>query len=269
MCFTDYVNLRFASGNKGDTELVDITTDLESADLFSAYLSIARDQRFGGLLPVGKRWSVLEHSIFVAYLVERLGGSTQAVLGGQIHDLPEGVGLRDLPSPVKEFLRAHDNFAYDELHDAVEAQLHSRWGLRLSAEDEALIHKADRLALRVEQTRMQNVNGREYLESDDEDEIFDELLAEFDRQYERSAALSDVQLAIAFESSLESTADIVSGKLTVQEAMDAASARTLALVARRAPKLAAEKAASDRMADLLYAQPIVALLVERPDDVPF
>lgn len=147
---TQAVSLRFPDG-----KIYDIIADMERLPLVPVFVAMRREQRFGNLLAAGIDYSVLHHSLLVASITKDLGGSKKAVCGAMIHDVHEGAGLRDLPSPVKAAMRAAGDTGYFELCAAFDRALEKRLGLELTAADREVIKAADEVALRIEQTVFQ------------------------------------------------------------------------------------------------------------------
>ena len=55
-------------------------------------------------------YSVSEHSVIIAQLLERYGNLPRcAPLIGLLHDAPEGLGLCDIPSPIKPYLENYED----------------------------------------------------------------------------------------------------------------------------------------------------------------
>lgn len=156
------VVLRFPTGNGNETRLVDLT-DLDLAAVKVGIRGLAREGRYGNLLPgEGVTYSVLLHSMLVSMIVDQLGGSPRTVLGAMTHDAPEGLGLKDIPSPVKKMMRTRGDDGYDILHGEVQEQVDRLLGIpELTFEDHDMIERADALALRVEQDHFQAAGNAE------------------------------------------------------------------------------------------------------------
>lgn len=142
--------------------------DLNRIPLITLLRSLAREQRFGNLLGEGIAYNVLQHSLFVTRIVQEIfKGSRNAVIGAMIHDLHEAVGLRDLPSPIKNAMRDEGDGAYDALCEFVDTVFAARFGYKYNDIDAALIKKADKFACAVEQFVLQGVEENWPTESAD------------------------------------------------------------------------------------------------------
>lgn len=103
---------------------------------------LSQECRFAGHIP--KFYSVAEHCVHAA----RLGMAMVKVLGGQValdvacrallHDAAEGLGWRDLPSPVKKLLA--DYRMYEKRTQRV---VYERFGLAPHKEHDALVKSID------------------------------------------------------------------------------------------------------------------------------
>ncbi len=100
--------------------------------------------RFGGHCPWP--YSVATHSVLVSYLCEL--GDPGAAYEGLMHDVTEGLGCVDMPSPVKAHLPE-----YRKLEASVRARIAPWFGLELT--EPTWVKEADMLALRLEQSLLQ------------------------------------------------------------------------------------------------------------------
>jgi hypothetical protein len=157
--------LRVPTGNGRETK---VTNMAKLTNWRPVYVALAREHRFAGLLPEGCEWTVAHHLLLVAHILQHvLKASPNVVLAGLGHDIPEGMGLRDLPSPVKRLMRDLHDEGYDLLHEEADRAVDTYLGVApLSYEDVCLLHEADALALRVEQTFLQDVTSHVPCEPD-------------------------------------------------------------------------------------------------------
>jgi 5'-deoxynucleotidase YfbR-like HD superfamily hydrolase len=150
------LKLRMPTGNGRDTV---ITNVMNITNWRPVYVALAREHRFAGLLPEGCEWTVAHHLLLVAHILQHVFKmSPNVVLAGLGHDMPEGMGLRDLPSPVKHFMRDEGEYGYDALHEDAGEVVDTYLGLQgMTYAELDSIHDADALALQVEQAHFQNV----------------------------------------------------------------------------------------------------------------
>jgi hypothetical protein len=98
--------------------------------------ALSRLCRFGG--HVKGFWSVAEHSVMVARRVEAAGGTAKQALEGLLHDTMEGLGMVDLPSPIK---RQPELLGYRLIEERVRVAVARRFGLPLK--ESAIVKKCD------------------------------------------------------------------------------------------------------------------------------
>lgn len=94
-------------------------------------------------------YSVAQHSMHVAELVEHLGGTTEEILQALLHDAPEAYVV-DVPTPLKRLLGA----AYEETERKVWNAISELF--EVSSEISELVHYADKLMLNVEAEQLLN-----------------------------------------------------------------------------------------------------------------
>jgi len=116
--------------------------DIELSDIA---LGLARNTRWNGQTSGDHAWSVAQHSVFVVEIMHgfRPAPSPALLLAGLLHDASEYV-THDMITPLKAVVG--DVFREVELR--LTRAVHLRFGLPadLSAEDKALIKKADLIA---------------------------------------------------------------------------------------------------------------------------
>jgi len=102
--------------------------------------------RFGGHTPYP--YSVAQHSVFAAYLAVRIyGDRPNIVFKVLMHDIQEGVGCVDIPSPIK--VHCPD---YQRVELTVESQLREQFQcVVVDAEEQDALHYCDKLACELEQ----------------------------------------------------------------------------------------------------------------------
>jgi len=106
------------------TQFFPLDPDSESIRLSDITKGLSNLCRFGG--QVDAFYSVAQHSILVSYIVEKLGGSVDEIAAALLHDAPEGLGLIDLPRPVKHQPALA---AYCEAEAVLAAAVAKRFGL--------------------------------------------------------------------------------------------------------------------------------------------
>jgi hypothetical protein len=89
-------------------------------------------------------YSVAQHSVFVAELVQALGGRIELARPALLHDGSEAY-LSDLPRPLKYLMPE-----YKVIEKLAEDAIEKKFDITLSADDRALIKLADRIALHLE-----------------------------------------------------------------------------------------------------------------------
>lgn len=104
----------------------------------------------------GGWWSVAQHSLFVAELLE-----PKDKLRGLLHDAAEAY-MADVPGPLK-LLPIMDG--YNELEDRVIAAIHKQFGIPEDAEAEVRVKHADLTALKAE-AKMLELYTDEWIVSD-------------------------------------------------------------------------------------------------------
>lgn len=104
--------------------------------------------RFGG--HTSRLYSVAEHSIGVAYMVRRLGGTKEDAQAGLLHDAAEAY-LGDIPSPLKY----RSEFAFlREAEARIQGLVWKKYGLE--GADRSLVKKADQILLGLEARDLMN-----------------------------------------------------------------------------------------------------------------
>jgi len=88
------------------------------------------EPRYGGQAPYP--YSVAQHSINVSLWAEQLAGKDEVerllcAWDGLFHDASEGLGLKDIPSPVKMLLKPLYAPLEDKLMNALAQQFRFRW----------------------------------------------------------------------------------------------------------------------------------------------
>src|SRR5437870_2821161 len=129
-------NILTVSGNYFD--YVDVESNVVSVQDIAHGLS--NECRFGSQCP--RFYSVAQHSVMVAWIVEALGGDIIEQRQAIMHDASEAF-MKDMPTPLKKLLPG-----YYEVEARVQKDLMRRLGL--SHELSALIKQADLLALGIE-----------------------------------------------------------------------------------------------------------------------
>ena len=127
--------------------------------------TLAREARFSGMPE--KFLSVAEHSLMVARLLARRYPNTYPMLPlfGLTHDAAEGLGFRDLSSPVKH---APQLLGYRDAIFAAQAVAYEALvGRQPTATEGAFIGWADRFAYEVEAACVWGGGGLAFLEPQD------------------------------------------------------------------------------------------------------
>lgn len=108
---------------------------------------LSRVQRFGGHHNSDSGWySVAEHSIYVSRLVPR-----RYALRGLLHDASEGMGLNDMISPVKRWLKD-----YEQVESIVQSSIFEKCGVPvLDPAGDRFVKQVDTEMLSLEQTELQ------------------------------------------------------------------------------------------------------------------
>jgi 5'-nucleotidase len=101
---------------------------------------LAKECRFA--CQVNSFYSVAQHSVFVSHLLPK-----HLALTGLLHDATEGLGMRDLPTPLKKLPGFE---AYRRMEACLEAAIASKWKLDWPWSLEVIL--ADRQALLLEAT---------------------------------------------------------------------------------------------------------------------
>ena len=114
--------------------------------------SICRLPRYLGHTLGSYAWTVGQHSLLVADILEQWGAPHAVVREGLLHDLPEGV-YGDMPTPVRialEELGGGD--AWRALRHGVDVAV--RTALGLAIEEHPLVRRADLAALAIERQHL-------------------------------------------------------------------------------------------------------------------
>lgn len=108
---------------------------------------LSRVQRFGGHHNSDTGWySVAEHSVHVSKLVPR-----RYALRGLLHDASEGMGLNDMISPVKKWLKDYSHVEY-----IVQSSIFEKCGVPvLDPVGDNIVKQVDTEMLCLEQTELQ------------------------------------------------------------------------------------------------------------------
>jgi uncharacterized protein len=114
-------------------------SQLDAGDIARA---LANQCRFGGHSRVF--YSVAQHSVIVAELVEQRGGDVEDVFAALMHDATEAY-LGDMPHPLKH--RSPLGAAFKDAEDHLERALHERFGMKPDVPE---IKRADRALLATE-----------------------------------------------------------------------------------------------------------------------
>jgi len=114
-------------------------SQLDAGDIARA---LANQCRFGGHSRVF--YSVAQHSMIVAELVEQRGGDVEDVFAALMHDATEAY-LGDMPHPLKH--RSPLGAAFKDAEDHLERALHERFGIKPDVPE---IKRADRALLATE-----------------------------------------------------------------------------------------------------------------------
>jgi uncharacterized protein len=114
-------------------------SQLDAGDIARA---LANQCRFGGHSRVF--YSVAQHSVIVAELVEQGGGDVEDVFAALMHDATEAY-LGDMPHPLKH--RSPLGAAFKDAEDHLERALHERFGIKPDVPE---IKRADRALLATE-----------------------------------------------------------------------------------------------------------------------
>jgi uncharacterized protein len=114
-------------------------SQLDAGDIARA---LANQCRFGGHSRVF--YSVAQHSVIVAELVEQRGGGVEDVFAALMHDATEAY-LGDMPHPLKH--RSPLGAAFKDAEDHLERALHERFGIKPDVPE---IKRADRALLATE-----------------------------------------------------------------------------------------------------------------------
>lgn len=118
--------------------------------------ALSMNCRFNG--HTSEFYSVAEHSMLVSAIVYFLGGSNEQKLEGLLHDATEAY-LSDVPAPFKQFLPDWKKLDH-------ELDLKFRDWAGLPAEKDALVKKADWMALFIEAQYFIHDKGECFLDPD-------------------------------------------------------------------------------------------------------
>lgn len=129
--------------------------DLKPGDVDERDLAVSLSHlcRFNG--HIDKFYSVAQHSIAVARLVEVRGGDSPTVLQALLHDASEAYLCGDIPGPLKRSISFYTDHIRDmsirDLEWDMRVVIHQALGCEPPTEErEEMVHKADRDMLKVE-----------------------------------------------------------------------------------------------------------------------
>ncbi len=106
--------------------------------------TLAKINRFCGRTPLP--YSVAQHSVIVAQILELKNQPTNVILAGLLHDAHEAF-TGDIITPIKSILNA------DKLHEVqsgIDEVIYSKTSIHLSDNDKVSIKEADNIALATE-----------------------------------------------------------------------------------------------------------------------
>jgi hypothetical protein len=120
--------------------------------------SLSMQCRFGGHVKRGRFYSVAEHSVRVAWLLERSNLQAGMRLNdlaaiGLLHDADEAFGMPDLPSPVKNDPRMR---FYRVAQGAIEKAVVRRFKLKMAPADCEPVKLADLVMLHAEKLALKS-----------------------------------------------------------------------------------------------------------------
>lgn len=127
--------------------------------------SICTLPRFNGHTVGDVPWTVGQHSLLVARLLERWGAPPEVVREGLFHDLPEGV-YGDWTSPVQRALAQMARDAgYVDVFAAFRANIDAkvRAAVNLPFDEHPLVRRADLVALAIERRDLMAKCERDWL----------------------------------------------------------------------------------------------------------
>lgn len=122
-------------------------------DLADIACALSKLCRFGG--HCNEFYSVAEHSIMVSRRVAQLGGDTEAILWGLLHDASEAYVV-DIPRPVKRHIPQ-----YNAIEDAIQIEVARRFNLSWPMPE--VVHQADHDLLAFELRELMPVQPEEVL----------------------------------------------------------------------------------------------------------
>jgi hypothetical protein len=105
--------------------------------------SLSNQCRFAGF--TREHYSIAQHSVHVAELLESWGAPRDVVFWGLMHDTEEGLGIPDLPSPIKN---DPEFWFYREAQRLVMSAICRRYDM--SPEQPAIVKRADMVMLATE-----------------------------------------------------------------------------------------------------------------------
>ena len=119
--------------------------DPESITLDDISLSLSRIPRFAGKTnPKLYAYTVAQHSVFVATLVAKAGGTRADIGCALLHDAAEAY-VMDMPSPIKSRMAG-----YKEIEDRVQRVINAKYGVPHKVAG-GIVEQMDRVAVRCEQ----------------------------------------------------------------------------------------------------------------------
>lgn len=119
----------------------------EDVDIHDIMHNLVKEQRFSNCLD--QKWSVMDHSMLVLFLVKEGNGTPYQQYQALLHDTPEAY-LGDVPTPLKSLLRDYQKFYF-----RTEAVLETKFGVNLGDLD-PMVRTADRTAMLIEDVLLCN-----------------------------------------------------------------------------------------------------------------
>lgn len=133
-------------------ELVDKDTGEPNGELLTLHVvahALARVSRFGGHYGTVGHYSVAEHAVLVASLVRDHFKQPEYTLAALHHDDVEGLGLGDIPTPAKQYLKAQ-GFDYRAFEKSFVPLVSKSFDIPMDDFAAGVIHDADALAYAAE-----------------------------------------------------------------------------------------------------------------------
>lgn len=128
--------------------------------------ALAKIPRFSGHTP-GYVYSVAQHSVHVSKILERAGSDNQTQLYGLLHDCHEGLGLGDIPTPIKQFMNRNGDFdEWLEIQHSFDLAIFQAASLPTPMPHLAwkAVRHADQVALRTEARDLMPQNSLKHFE---------------------------------------------------------------------------------------------------------